>query len=98
MYQVSFNLESFYREALGFEYPEVDLDLTSVARTADADGITAIVQLLVGAAVSCEGKSDYIQAIMQARRRNLQRGRGGHFYLAAFGLRHQGAGGMRHVP
>ncbi|CAN0088523.1 unnamed protein product, partial [Ectocarpus sp. 13 AM-2016] len=63
--KVSFNLESFYREGLGFEYPEIDLDLTSVARTADADGIAAMVQLLVGAAVSCQGKADYIQAIMQ---------------------------------
>lgn len=68
----------------------MDLDLTSVARIADADGIAAMVQLLVGAAVSCQGKADYIQAIMQARRRGC--GEGGTL-LAAFGLRHQGAGG-----
>ncbi|CAN0124757.1 unnamed protein product, partial [Hapterophycus canaliculatus] len=63
--KLSFNLGAFYRENLGVEYPDLDLDLTSVARASDADGIRALVQLLVGAAVSCGGKADYIQAIMQ---------------------------------
>ncbi|CAN0312776.1 unnamed protein product [Pylaiella littoralis] len=63
--KVSFNLETFYRESLGVEHPDFSLDLTSVARTADPDGIRALVQLLVGAAVSCSGKAGYIQAIMQ---------------------------------
>lgn len=56
------------------EYPDVDLDLTSVARASDADGTRALVQLLVGAAVSCGGKADYIQAIMQASCRVVMEG------------------------
>lgn len=65
---MSFNLETFYRESLGVEYPAAsELDLTGVARTADPGGIRALVQLLVGAAVSCGGKADYIQAIMQVK-------------------------------
>eukprot|EP00752_Nemacystus_decipiens_P004800 g4368.t1 len=63
--KVSFNLGTFYRESLGVEYPDSELDLTGVARTADPEGIRELVQLLVGAAVSCGGKADYIQAIMQ---------------------------------
>ncbi|CAN0078951.1 unnamed protein product [Scytosiphon promiscuus] len=63
--KLSFNLGTFYRENLGVEYPELHLDLTGVARASDADGIRSLVQLLVGAAVSCGGKADYIQAIMQ---------------------------------
>eukprot|EP00904_Undaria_pinnatifida_P002033 jgi/Undpi1/11830/HiC_scaffold_4.g01529.m1 len=59
-----FNLETFYRESLNAE-SLFAIDLSSVARAASPDGIRALVQLLVGAAVSCGGKADYIQAIMQ---------------------------------
>ena len=62
--QLLFNLETFYRESLNAE-SLFAIDLSSVARAASPDGIRALVQLLVGAAVSCGGKADYIQAIMQ---------------------------------
>lgn len=72
---MSFNLGTFYRESLGVEYPASELDLTGVARNGDPEGVRALVQLLVGAAVSCGGKADYIQAIMQVRgRRRWERG------------------------
>ena len=64
--QVLFNLEAFYRENLAAE-SMFTIDLSSVARAASPDGIRALVQLLVGAAVSCGGKADYIQAIMQVK-------------------------------
>lgn len=60
-----FNLQAFYRENLGRE-SDFSVDLASVAREASPQGIRALVRLLVGAAVSCGGKADYIQAIMQA--------------------------------
>lgn len=62
--QLLFNLETFYREILGRDVSP-DLDLPQVARNSSPEGIRTLVQLLVGAAVSCGGKADYIQAIMQ---------------------------------
>lgn len=66
-FKVLFNLQTFHRENLGRE-AEFSSDLSRVAREASADGIHMLVQLLVGAAVSCSGKADYIQAIMQVQR------------------------------
>lgn len=64
--QVFFNLQTFYREILGREVLDPPaLDITRVARESSPEGIRALVQLLVGAAVSCGGKANYIQAIMQ---------------------------------
>lgn len=59
-----FNLEAFYRETLGKE-ADFAIDISGVAREAAPEGIRALVQLLVGAAVSCVGKESYIKAIMQ---------------------------------
>ncbi|CAM9959914.1 unnamed protein product, partial [Discosporangium mesarthrocarpum] len=60
-----FNLKAFYAEHLGKEADFSDLDLTAVAREGSPEGMRALVQPLVGAAVTCSAKAHYIQAIMQ---------------------------------
>lgn len=67
--QLLFHIETFYRENLRQDTEfSSSIDLLGVAKNASPEGIRAVVQLLVGAAVSCNEKADFIEAMMQASR------------------------------
>lgn len=58
------NLEQYFHESLKKDADFTTIPVSAVAREADVDGLSTLVELVAAAAVTCENKSEYVSRIM----------------------------------
>lgn len=59
------NLETYYRDALFKTADFESVDVSAISRRGDRDAVANLVELVAGAAVSCEGRGEFVGRIME---------------------------------
>lgn len=58
------NLETYYRDGLSKSADFESVDVPAISRTGDPEAVANLVELVAGAAVSCEGRGEFVGRIM----------------------------------
>jgi len=58
------NLETYYRDGLGKSADFESVDVPSISRSGDPESVANLVELIAGAAVSCEARGEFVGRIM----------------------------------